>query len=114
MANIQQIERGLARWLDAELVPQLPQEGWKKVIVATAISLMIKRSGAMINSLLMNPVVSALGIVDEAGDVDIDIVATELKKNVPDTGMKLHLPMIGELVLRKNDVDSLYAYIKEA
>lgn len=114
MARAEQIERGLANWLDAELMPKLPQEGWQKVIVGTAMSIIIKRGGNLVRNLMRNPVVVALEIVDEADEIDLDLIRAELKNNIPDTGMKVHLPMIGDITFRKNDVDTLYAHIKEA
>lgn len=113
MVRSEQIERGFARWLDSELMPQMPQDGWKKVIAGTAASIMIKRGGQLVTALMQNPIVVALDISRD-GEIDLDIIRDEMKKNMTDAGLVIDLPLIGNLRLYKNDLDTLYAYITEA
>lgn len=113
MVTTNQIERGFARWLDAELMPHMPQNGWKKVIAGAAASIMIKRGGHLVEKLMNHPVVVALDITKN-GEVDLEIVKDSLKANMSESGLVIDLPMIGELKLNKNDIDTIYAYIMEA
>jgi hypothetical protein len=111
MASLQQIESGIAAYLDSELMTKLPQDGFQKVIAGTAISLAIRKSSTIFNDVLNSSFVKMLDIVDESGDVDIDILKEELKKNMPETGVKAEFPMIGKMTFHKSDVDKLYTYI---
>ena len=111
MVSIGKIEQGVAAYLDSELMPKLPANGVQKVIVGTAMSLLIKRSGAILDSYKDNQLVKMLGIMDSEGNVDIDVLAEELKKNMPKDGLRVDVPIIGALTFKENDVDKLYEYI---
>lgn len=111
MISVDKIEQGIADYLDAELMPQLQGNGIEKVIVGTAASLLIRKSGTIIESYKDNKLVKLLGIMDENGNVDVDILAEELKKNISKDGVKIDIPVIGTMTFHKEDVDKLYNYI---
>lgn len=111
MVSVNQIEQGIASFLDTEFMPNLPQNGIQKVMAGTAISLIIKRSGNIVREFTNNSFVKMLGIMDEEGNMDIDILRSELKANMPETGVVMDLPMIGTLTFHKGDVDTLYNHI---
>lgn len=111
MVSIDKIEQGIAAYLDGELMPQLPNSGFEKVLAGTAISLFIRRSGKIIERYKDNKAVQMLGIMDADGNVDVDVLAEELKKNFPKDGMKLDIPIIGAMTFHKEDVDKLHEYI---
>lgn len=114
MVTIDKIERGVATYLDNELMPQLPSTGIEKVMAGTAIGLLIRRFGFIIESYKGSKTVQLLGIMDEEGNVDVDIVADELKKNIPPEGIKMELPVIGNLKFHKDDITKLHEYIIES
>lgn len=111
MVSVNKIEQGVANYLDGELMPQLQGNGVEKVLVGTAASLFIRRSGAIIESYKDNKLVQMLGIMDEKGNVDVDTLAEEVKKNIPKDGIKIDVPIVGTLTFHKEDVDKLYDYI---
>lgn len=111
MVSIDKIEKGVANYLDGELMPQLQNNGLEKVIIGTMASLMIRKSGAIIEGYKDNKVVKMLGIMDDNGNIDVDIIAEELKKNITKDGVKVDIPVIGALTFHKDDVDKLYDYI---
>lgn len=110
MVSISQVEKGIARYLDAELVDLLPDNGVQRLIAATGISLMIKRSGQMFENIKNNDWVRMLGIIDD-DQIDIDTLRDELKANMPDSGVKVDIPVLGKITLKKDDVDKLHDYI---
>lgn len=114
MTELATIQKGIAAYLDNELMPNLPANGFEKVLAGTAISLAIRKSGAIVEGYKDNKIVKMLGIMDENGNVDVGILAEELKKNIPIDGFKVELPMIGGLTFHKDDVDKLHDYIKNA
>lgn len=111
MVTIKQIEQGIAAYLDEELMPKLPTSGIEKVITGTALSLFIRRSGTILEGYKNNKTIQMLGVMDADGNVDIDLLAEELKKNFPENGMKVDIPIIGGMTFHKEDVDKLYEYI---
>lgn len=111
MVSIDKIEKGIAHYLDGELMPQFESSGWEKVLVGTAASLMIRKSGAIIAGYKDHKWVKMLGIMDDKGNVDVEALATELKKNIPKEGFKVDIPIIGVMTFHKNDVDKLHEYI---
>lgn len=113
MVSVDKIEKGIAGYLDAELMPQFKGGSIEKVIAGTTVSLALRKTGAMIDSFKDNPAIKALGIMNSDGDVDIDAIAEELKKNIDKNGVKIDVPMLGTMTFHKDDVDKLYKYIME-
>lgn len=111
MVTFDQIERGVAAYLDNELMPMIPEQGFQKIIAGTAISLMIKKTSGKFEMFRENQFVKMMGVIDESGNVDVETLKDELKKQVPDAGVKVEVPMIGMLTFHKTDVDKLYSYI---
>lgn len=111
MVSIDKIEQGVARYLDGELMPQLQGNGWEKVLVGTVTSLAISKAGAIAAGYKDHKLVKMLGIMDGKGNVDVEVLATELKNNIPKEGVKVDIPVIGTMTFHKEDVDKLYEYI---
>lgn len=111
MVSVDKIEQGIANYLDSELMPQLQNNGIEKVIIGTAASLFIRKYGTIIEGYKDNKLVKMLGIMDDDGNVDVDALTEELKKNISKEGVKIDVPIVGTLTFHKDDVDKLYDYI---
>ena len=114
MVTVQQIQSGLAAYLDAEMMPKLPANGVQKVITGAAMGLLIKRSGIIIQEYSQHPFVKMLGITDESGNWDLDSLKTEVKKQIDGNGFDVEVPMLGVMTFHQADVDKLVTYIKSA
>lgn len=111
MVSVDEIEKkggGLALYLDKEFMPKLTEGSVEKVVVGMATSIFIKRIGDIALELQENKAIKMLGIFDDKGDVDLDLLRLELKKQVPDTGLRMELPVVGKMVFYKADIDQLY------
>jgi hypothetical protein len=104
-------EKGVASYLDTELMSKLPENTFQRVIAGTAISLAIKKSEPILSNLRNNSFVKMIEIFDEKGNVDIDLLRDEVKKQIPESGVKADFPMIGTMTFHQNDVDKLYNHI---
>ena len=113
MVSVDKIERGVARFLDVEMLPTIPAEGFARVVAGTAAAVLVRRVGGMVRGYSDNSVVRGLGVMDAAGNVDIDILREALKANMPESGIRIEIPFGGAVTLRKADVDTLYRYINE-
>lgn len=111
MVTIDKIQQGIAAYLDSELMPNLPSTGLERILAGTAMSLAIRKSGSIIASYKDNKAVQMLGLMDAEGNVDVDILAEELKRNIPKEGVKVDIPLIGGITFHKDDIDKLHEYI---
>ena len=72
---------------------------------------MLSRSGEIFNTLKSNPVVSAMGIIDEQDQIDIDAIYREFAAQAQRGAVTFDVPLVGALTLTATDVDKLYGYI---
>lgn len=110
MVTIKDIEKGIAEYMDTAFMPQLKETGLQKVLIGTGASLFIKRLGTIIGELKNNKIIATLGIFDKDGNVDIDTLAEELKKNMPDEGVVVDLGML-KMTLHESDIEEAYKCI---
>ena len=110
--NVGQIQRGLAEYIENEIVAKITD--WRKWVFGTGASMLLMRSGDVFNTLKANPVVAMLGVIDENDMVDLDLVYQEVKKQAARGSITIYVPMMGPLTLNETDVDKLYNYIKTA
>ena len=117
MVSINQIERGAAKYIDTEILPKMNQTGLAKIVVGTAAGVIVQRLGRLLGSYVDNPALHALGIVDNEKNIDIDLLLPEIKKNIPDEGVKFEIPnpMTGSPLVsmrfHRADADQLYQSI---
>ena len=116
MATKEQIKMGVTRYFDNEILPKLPVTGIKRIAVVTAASLFINtRIDKSLDDISKNSFSSYLGIVCGDGVFRLDQLAEELKKNMPDEGIKLSPSFFGfsfgEMIFNRADIDTLYRYI---
>lgn len=111
MVSVDKIEKGIAGYLDDELMSQFRGSSVERVVAGTAVSLMLRKTGTIIEGYRDNPTVKMLGIMDNDGNVDVDTIAEELKKNIGKDGMKVDVPIFGTMTFHKSDVDKLRDYI---
>ena len=108
MVPSKQVTSGLAKFADREIVSKLPVGTVKRVAAGAAMALALKRSEQLMAQLSSHPVVSALGIVDSAGNVDVDALREAVSAQIPDSGMVFDAPVLGTIKLFQADVDALY------
>lgn len=114
MVTVHQIEKGIGSFLDNELMPMIGENGLQKVIIGTGISLLLHKNIGKIVTMQQNPIVSAMGIFDQEGNIDIDSIKEEMLKQIPEEGVKVDVPMVGVLTFKKEDISKLHQYIMNA
>jgi hypothetical protein len=116
MVSMNQIEAGVSRWLDRELMPKLPTggayDGLKKAATVALALYAIKRGRAALDSLTHNSFLATIGAVDHEGNIDIEDLAEEMKKQMPEAGLKVSVPMVGDMTFYRTDLDDMLRYIK--
>lgn len=111
MVSVDKIGQGVANYLDAELMPKLKTNGFEKVLIGTAASIAIRKSSSIVEGFKDNKIVQMLGIMDGDGNIDVDMLVEEIKKNVPREGFNVDVPLIGTLTFKKDDIDKIHDYI---
>ena len=115
MVSMERIERGAAAYLDNELVPNLPFEGGKKLLVGMAAGVLLKGYMQKLRELRTNEIAVGAGVFDKEGNVDLEMIRDELMRRMGDDGMVFHvnIPFVGaaDMKFHRSDVDRLYQYI---
>lgn len=118
MVNVGQIKRGLANFVDDEILTKIPGGSLKRTLVGTGIGLYLSNLDNVISGLSGNTFVAGLGVIDERGNIDIDRLAEEIKRNMPPEGIKIDLDImgfhLGDMTLHASDVEALRAHIVNA
>lgn len=114
MVKIEQVQRGLTRFVDAEIVPSLSI--MEKVVVGGGMGVVSAKLPNIVSRYADHKIVTALGLYDrENGAIDLDSVYNAVKPYIGPDPIPVTVPGVGlTLKLTQKDVDTLYKYIKEA
>lgn len=110
MATLAQVKTGAAAYIEQEIISKIG--GWQKWVAGAAVSMALNRADAIFEALRQNPAVQLLGIVDGDGNIDLDALYAEFKKQAQRGSVAFDVPMIGKLTLNESDVDKIYNSIK--
>lgn len=113
MVSIENIERGVAKYIDTQILPAIKADGIKGFGIGVAASVLVKRGGNLLREYARNPMLQQLGIVSPDGSVDLDLLREAAKENMPAHGMAIDLPMGISLRVNNADIDSIYDAIRE-
>lgn len=113
MVSIENIERGLAKYIDTQIMPAIKTDGIKGVGIGIAASLLVKRGGNVLREYAKNPLLQQLGIVTADGAVDLDALREAALENIPSQGISVDLPLGVTLRMSAADVDSIYNAIRK-
>lgn len=114
MVKLESVKRGMASFLDSELMPKIPStDPLKKFGAGVVIALAISGMDNVVKNLAQNRLVSLAGLSD-GETVDLDAIANAISKNIPQEGVKMDLPMIGVITLDPEDVEKLTQRIMQA
>lgn len=109
MVTLAQVRTGLERYIEAEIISQIAD--WRKWVIGAAASMALDKSTDIFNQLKGNPMVKALGVIDDQDMIDIDRLHAEFAKQAQRGAITIDVPMLGALTLNAHDVDRLYQYI---
>lgn len=111
MVTIDQAMRGAAKFADNEIIPHLPTG--KGIGAGIALALIMDGGKAQLLKLRENPAVQMMGVMDEAGNIDLDRLYNAARPRF-ENKLTVSVPLLGDLRFDQNDVDKLYRYIQEA
>lgn len=111
MVTMAQVKNGLVKYIDTDILPHLT--GMKRIALGAYSALAAENMAGLVNQYRDKPAVSVLKVIDEQGNVDIDRIYQAVVPMFSD-GQKqvIEIPMIGELIIDRSDVEKIYRYIK--
>lgn len=112
MVNAVQVINGLTRYIDKEILTKI--SGWQGMLLGVMTGVATTKAGAVFDSIAAHPVVRMLGIVDDQGMVDIDLLHKEFAKQAAKGPVTIDLPLVGAMIINQTDVEKLYNYIRES
>ena len=112
MVTMDQIKRRAARYVDAEFTAKM--SGWQRWAVGAGAAMALENLEVSMSGLLENHAVRAMGVLDEAGNVDLDRVYTSLKKQAQKGPVTFQMPLLGAVTINEQDVDKIYTCILQA
>ena len=110
MATLAQVKAGAAAYIEQEIISKIG--GWQKWVAGAAVSMALNRADGIFDTLKDNPAIKLLGIIDDSGNIDIEALYAEFKRQAQRGPISFDVPMIGKLTLNESDVDKIYANIK--
>lgn len=108
MVTVDQVEKGIAAYLDTEIMPNLPESGLERLAIGVGVALILRNQKGKLAQLQNNSFVQLMGIFDEDGNVDVDILRDEVKNRLPKGGLKIDVPKLGAMKFGPSDIDKLY------
>ena len=112
MVSMNQIQAGVIRYIDTEILPHLT--GAKRIGLGIYSALAAQNVAGMVMTYKDHPAVEVLSVVDENGNVDIDRLyqaAAPMFSN--GERHTITIPLIGDMTVDKTDLEKLYRYVKE-
>lgn len=115
MMPIDKVTRGIVAYLDNELMTHIPNDSFKKVGFGVAVALAARDPMKIISSYVNTDMLKMLGILNAEGNcIEIELLRDELKKRMPTEGIKIPLPVIGNVTMSSYDLDTMISYINAA
>lgn len=112
MVTLSQVLKGLSVFLEREIVEKV--DGFMKWGVGAAIAIYLDNGVNIFNSLKNNQWVKMLDAIDENDNIDIDKIYNAILPEAKKHAITFKAPGLGVITLTSNDVEKLYANIKEA
>lgn len=111
MISINQVQSGLSRYLDSEIIPKL--SGWQKWIFSAAATAYISDAAKVVEKVRTSVALSPLGLVDDANNVDVEKIYQHLRPVAERCPAPITIPGMGTITLTVNDVDMMYNCIMQ-
>lgn len=114
MVTLDQVQRGVAKFVDTEIVPRL--SAVEKLVVGGGAGLITAKLPEVLSKYVDNKMFSALALYNpETGEIDIDALYNAVKPYISTDPIPVTIPLVNiRLKFTAREIDALYKYIKEA
>lgn len=113
MVTVDKLQRGLAKYIEEQLLP--PMKGADRWIVTGAATMGLAKLPAILQQAQNNAAVKALGLIGADGTIDFEGIIKSVKPAARQTPASFKIPFTsGVITLTENDLDIIARYIEQA
>lgn len=110
MVSFEKVIDGLMRYLNKNLYANM--NDWQEILARLAVGRIIGNPEELKKSLMGNGIVRTFAIMDSEGNVDLEPIMRDLKKEIERKGkLGIEIPMFGKLSFVASDIDEIYREI---
>ena len=110
MVEFNRVIDGLSRYLNKKFYANLNE--WQEVIARSAVGRIIGNPESLKQSLSANGIVRTFAVMDSEGNVGLENLARDLKREIERKGkISVEIPIIGKLSFVASDIDDIYREI---
>lgn len=109
MVTIGQVQQGLARYVDEELISKM--EGWQRWVFGAGAAMYLDKAPQLIEQYRQHPAVKMLGVIGDDNHIDIDKLYQHMLPQAKKGAATITIPMLGAVTLDERDIEKLYRYI---
>lgn len=110
MVTYTQLINGLSRYIDAEIINKLT--GNSKLLLGVGVGIALKKGENIYKALQENTIIKMLDLIDKDGNIDIDTIIDELRKQARKQAIEIDIPVVGILKLNEEDITKLQNHVK--
>ena len=109
MVTFDQVLDGLSRYLNKNFYANL--NDWQEIVARLAVGRILGNENLKQN-LMANPYVRTFAVMDSEGNVDLEPIMRDLKKEIERKGkMTVEIPMFGKISFTGEDISEIYREI---
>lgn len=110
MVEFNRVIDGLARYLNNNVFANM--NDWQEIIAKVAVGRIIGNPENLKQSLIQNGFVRTLAVIDGEGNVDLEPLMRDLKREIERKGkLTVDIPMFGKMSFVATDIDDIYREI---
>ena len=108
--RFEKVVDGIAHYIDGELYGAL--NDWQEVIMRMAVGRVLGNKELLKQRIAENPLLMSFVMLDDDGEMDADAFLADLKNAISRKGgLKVSIPLFGNMKFTESDVDILKKYI---
>ena len=102
----EKIVDGILRYLDREIFANM--NDWQEFLARIIVGRISENSANVKEYLTKNGFVRTLGVMDSEGNVDVDAILHDVRREIERKGtLQIDVPLVGKLIFKPSDVDML-------
>ena len=110
MVSFNHVLDGLTRYLNKNFYANL--NDWQEIVARLAIGRITENAETLKQSLQANPFVRTFAIFDSEGNVELEPIMRDLKREIERKGkLSVEIPMFGKISFLPQDIDEIYREI---
>lgn len=110
MVEFNRVIDGLSRYINNNFYSKL--NDWQEILARLAVARVVNNPEALKQSLMANGIVRTFAVMDSEGNVDLENLARDLKREIERKGkISVEVPMFGKISFVASDIDEIYREI---